>query len=71
MPEKWTKEDLLSLANYKKIYQKRLLDVYDELVNYMMELKGKGLDDMDVWNRSQCYYGKKLSFLYSKTIGLF
>lgn len=30
----------------------------------MIELKGKELIDMDVWNYSQPYYGKKLANLF-------
>jgi hypothetical protein len=35
------------------------------MTSYMVEIKGNGGSNLDVWNRSQTYYGKKLSFLYS------
>ncbi len=34
----------------------------------MIELKGKELIDMDVWNYSQPYYGKKLANLFCTSV---
>ena len=48
----------------EKIFQVRFTQVHDEMFNYMIELKGKELIDMDVWNYSQPYYGKKLANLF-------
>lgn len=42
LPESWTKEELLNISNYIKIYQKRLLKTEEEMTNYMIELKGNG-----------------------------
>lgn len=46
------------------------MDLYDETVNYMMELKGQQLEDMDIWNQFQGYHGKKLSLLFCNCLYL-
>lgn len=46
------------------------MDLHDETVNYMMELKGKEMEDMDIWNQFQGYHGKKLSLLFCNSIYL-
>ena len=69
LPESWSKESLLDISNYIKIYQKRLLKVEEDMTSYMIELKGStDLSTIDIWNKSQGFYGKKLSFLYSKIL---
>ena len=67
MPETWTKQDLLNIQNYKKIYERRLLDFTDEMIRYMLELRQEKMDKIDIVTRTQCYYDKKISFLYSNS----
>ena len=46
--------------------QKRVLTSHDELINFMIELKANQVEDIDIWNKSQAYHGKKLALLYCK-----
>lgn len=32
----------------------------------MFKLKGDNLKDIDIWNYTQPYYGKKMAFLFGK-----
>ncbi len=36
----------------------------NETMAYMFKLKGDNLNDMDIWNYAQPYYGKKMAFAF-------
>jgi hypothetical protein len=68
LPVSWTNKDFSSIDTLERIFQKRFVDEFDRTLSYMVELKGKGLADIDVWNQTQAYHGKKLSLIFCKSV---
>lgn len=50
------------------IIKKRITDGIQEIMGALMKFKGEGLSDIQVWNKAQPYYGRKLTFAYGKKI---
>ena len=48
----------------EKILQQRISTMVNETMAYMFKLKGDNLNDMDIWNYAQPYYGKKMAFAF-------
>jgi hypothetical protein len=55
---------LRNLDVLEKILQKRISTMVNETMAYMFKLKGDNLNDMDIWNYAQPYYGKKMAFAF-------
>ncbi len=66
LPEKITLENLRDTEFYELILKKSIQDETQAIVNAMMAYKGEGADDMDVWNKAQPYYGRKLASTFGR-----
>ncbi len=64
LPEKIDNSHLRNLDVLEKILQKRIGTMVNETMAYMLKLKGDNLNDMDIWNYAQPYYGKKMAFAF-------
>lgn len=55
----------------ESVLKKRVLDLVDENIQAMIKYKGEGNSNMEVWNKSQSYYGKTLSLAFGNSLLIF
>lgn len=48
----------------ENIIKHRIASMISETMAFMFKMKGENLEDMDIWNYAQPYYGKQLAFAF-------
>ena len=64
MPEKFEAKHFDDLNIIENIIKTRISSMINETMAFMFKMKGENLEDMDIWNYAQPYYGKQLAFAF-------